>query len=89
MEFQIMEINQINQFAQPEGWAIFSCEGSLDGSFQIQRLDSEAIFKGDHEAHKHVVRLALQGSHLHKEALKLILELNPLEAQIIIKSISI
>ena len=63
-----LTINQINAIAQPEGWAIFSCEGSEGGDYQIQRLDMEAIFKDDSQAIKHVARLSLHGSSLDKSA---------------------
>lgn len=84
-----LTINQINEIAQPEGWAIFLCEGSEGGDYQIQRLDMEAIFKDDNQAIKHVAKLALSGSHLHKSAIALVIELNPKEAFIIAKSISL
>lgn len=84
-----LTINQINTIAQPEGWAIFSCEGSEGGDYQIQRLDMEAIFKDDNQAIRHIAKLALNGSYLHKSAISMIIELNPKEAFIIAKSISL
>lgn len=80
-------LNEINKFAEPEGWAIFNSIGSDNGDYQLQRLDIEAIFENDEQAVNHVVKLALSGSNFHKQALLKLIELNPKENEFIVKSI--
>jgi hypothetical protein len=84
-----LTLNEINKFAEPEGWSVFESIRSLDGNYQIQRLDGKNLFRNDSEAIKHVVKLSLSGSNFHKQALKKVIELNSKESDFIIKSILI
>lgn len=60
-------INEVNRFAEREGWALFECDGTLE----IQRDDEMAVFVDDDAALAHVQRLADAGSALHSAALGL------------------
>jgi hypothetical protein len=57
-------INEINVFAEHEGWAIFNGN-------EIQRDDIQNVFSGDDAAIRHVNRLAAHGSTLHRMALEI------------------
>ena len=54
------------------GWAVCNCYGSMDGDWQIQKIDNphdvdskydgyDSAFIGDEEAIVHVIRLAKKG----------------------------
>lgn len=83
-----------NEQAFNEGWGIFDCDGSENGPWQIQRIDSpedmeppppytEPVFLLDDHAWDHVRRQAARGSIYHKAALDLIREQNPQEYALI------
>lgn len=60
-----------------EGWDIFESAGSVDGPFQIQRNDEDAVFADDSEAWRFVWDKAQGGSAYHKGALDWLREHNP------------
>jgi hypothetical protein len=59
------QVQDVNHFAQWEGWAIFN-------ECTIQRDDELNVFASDDEAEAHVRALADAGSRLHREALRLV-----------------
>ncbi len=68
-----------------EGWDIFFSEGSVDGDYQIQRIDEMELFSNDIEAIQFVYKKALEGSKRHRKALSTIVMLNPIELGLIFK----
>lgn len=60
-----------------EGWDIFESTGSVDGPYQIQRNDDDAVFKDDSEAWRFVWDKAQSGSEYHRAALDWLKENNP------------
>lgn len=64
-------VQQINLFADREGWALFNAD-ALSGFVEIQRDDTMAKFPDDEEALYHVQRLAGMGSALHRAALDML-----------------
>ncbi len=73
--------------AQQEGWCVFQCEGSEAGHLQIQRLDLEAKFPDDADAHRFVIRKAIEGSKYHSDIVLHVIKENPKEAIFILLSI--
>lgn len=70
-----MSDTEVNAIAHIEGWTISECAyfrgDDEDGPpYQLQKLDARKVFKADHEAWEHVVRLARAGSYVHKQALR-------------------
>jgi len=87
---QIMENTIDNNPAQAkrEGWDIYDCFGSDSGPSQIQKNDDDTKFKTDLEAIKFVAKRAtLANSNYHKQAILKVIEANPQEAVIILKSL--
>jgi hypothetical protein len=63
-------VDQINVFAQQEGWLM--CNAAVSGFVEIQRDDEQATFPNDAAAVRHIRRLAANGSALHKMALQMV-----------------
>lgn len=68
-----------NTQADTEGWAIFECSGSQNGTFQICKCDDQDTFEDDEKAWAHVVGKAREGSEYHRNALIYIRQHNPIE----------
>ena len=76
-----------NTSAMDEGWAISVTSGTEDiGRLRIERLDEAEIFDGDPGAWNYVVSRARAGSEYHQQALKIVFEENPTEADEIQKA---
>jgi hypothetical protein len=56
-----------SRLAETEGWGLFVCSGIL----RLQRDDLRLIFAGDEPALAHVRQRALEGSGIHRLALRL------------------
>lgn len=73
--------------ASREGWGVFDCFGSKAGPLQIQAIDmpgeGDGFLPDDNAAWDLVHRKASEGSELHRKALALIAEHNPIEAKAI------
>lgn len=65
--------------SKEDGWALFECWGSDNGTPQLQRVDELAIFETDKEALIYVINKADEGSEKHKKALMELVEKNPKE----------
>jgi hypothetical protein len=67
--------------ASREGWSLFSCDGSADGSPQVQRIDDpgpgEGRLAGDDAAW--ALLRGSPGTPLHARALAIIRDSNPAE----------
>lgn len=73
-----------------EGWAIFECDGSENGPYQLCRIDDQDDPAGvqpesDDHAWLAVTGRARDGSSYHQRCLDLIAELNPQERESIRK----
>jgi hypothetical protein len=88
-----------NTRAVREGWAIFDCDGSENGRWQLCRVDdpaawpegatdlTEPAFPGDGAAWTFVADKAKAGSAYHQAALDFIRERNPAEFAAIATSV--
>ncbi len=74
-----------NRRAAREGWSIFTCYGSENGTYQLQRCDDRVKFKSDDAAWKFVVGNAKAGSKYHKSALRYLRLHGPKEFKAIAK----
>jgi hypothetical protein len=68
--------------AESEGWDIFTCEGSVNGYYQIQMIDEQNKFKDDVDVWEMLVK---SEKKLHIDALVFIAINNPTEFKAIIK----
>lgn len=66
-----------NAQAYREGWAIFDCDGSDNGRWQLCRIDEDEIFATDEAAWRHVWTHAEAGSAYHQAALAYLKRHNP------------
>ncbi len=76
--------NENSNNASKEGWNVFDCIGSENGSFQIQRNDEDEIFFDDKQVWLFIKEQAEKGSQLHQKALSFIKENNIAEYNSII-----
>lgn len=60
--------------AAAEGWTLFT---DTPGVVFIEMIDELDMFTDDEDAWEHVVDMALEGSRLHKQALKVLRDSNP------------
>jgi len=80
-------LDNINEATKGEGWAIFESFGDEDG-FRLERLDMEAIFETDDEAARFVIKRAIEGSQVHKDAIYFIGKYgNPSEREFMLTAI--
>ena len=73
---------QDSKVAREEGWDLYYSKGSLDGDWQIQRNDEDAIIEDDMEAHKIV---ATSREPHHRKALTILLHNNLKECILVVK----
>ena len=71
-----------------EGWGIYHSLGDKGWEYRIERHDCQRLFPNDMEAVQHIVRRALEGSEVHREALEFMInEGSSDELKFILKSI--
>jgi hypothetical protein len=90
-KIEIMEewTSEDTEKATEEGWGLFECWGSENGSPQLQRIDEpidrDAVFDSDESAWEFVYKGFLTGNKSHKKAFTILSKLNPKEFQLIKK----
>ncbi len=80
MTGDLMNPNFDNARAFKEGWGIFTCTGSENGPYQLQRLDEAGVFESDPQAWAYVARRAAEGSAYHQSAIEFLIAHNLQEA---------
>jgi hypothetical protein len=76
-----------NGQAVDEGWSIFECFGSENGSWQLQKCDNAETFHTDIDAWRLVINYADAGSQYHQRALQFLKDNNPMEYDCMIDTI--
>lgn len=74
-----------NTQAFTEGWAIFDCDGSENGQWQLCKVDEDNIFESDILAWAFVRAKAENGSAYHQSALEYLKANNMQEYLLIMK----
>ncbi|MFC3058551.1 hypothetical protein [Paenirhodobacter populi] len=70
--------------AEAEGWFISYAPGNSDGTnWRLERRDEDAVFNSDHDAHRHVVAKATEGSEYHRACLAFLRDHEPIEYGIV------